>query len=376
MKSFALLFLGFAIALSAQPLDMTTPMHGEVVYRENFDKTATLDGFTLFESKQWKIENGKLVHPITGGMPQLLLPKATFGQDMAIQADVTILQAANETRWAGIFLRHLEDKAVFTHMPVRYNRSTEIADAVIDENKHFNWRVYAPTFKRDGKPATATRTHRLEIRGNIARAFIDGKCVRFAFVDSSSVHPGRAGFSLSAVQVEIDNIVVEKLPPVSQKEKIAISKMYTSMPFVIAHRGFSERFPENTLEAIRGALEAGADVVIGSRFLRESDLAQVPKGKRLVLRCARIVNGVFTGMWLTDAHNGFRALGRKALEAIDLTENRMAHATEIMSQIRAAKLTVKEVPVTIRYTDYSQAKGQKWTNSLNILIDLILNKIM
>ena len=95
-----------------------------------------------------------------------------------------------------------------------------------------------------------------------------------------------------------------------------------------------------------------------------------------MLRCARVVNGVFTGMWLTDAHNGFRALGRKALEAIDLTENRMAHATEIMSQIRAAKLTVKEVPVTIRYTDYSQAKGQKWTNSLNILIDLILNKIM
>ena len=270
MKSFALLFLGFAIALSAQPLDMATPMHGEVVYRENFDKTATLDGFTLFESKQWKIENGKLVHPITGGMPQLLLPKATFGQDMAIQADVTILQAANETRWAGMFLRHLEDKAVFTHMPVRYNRATEIADAVIDENKHFNWRVYAPTFKRDGKPATATRTHRLEIRGNIARAFIDGKCVRFAFVDSSSVHPGRAGFSLSAVQVEIDNIVVEKLPPVSQKEKIAISKMYTSMPFVIAHRGFSERFPENTLEAINGALEAGADgVEIDARISKD-----------------------------------------------------------------------------------------------------------
>ena len=270
MKSFALLFLGFAIALSAQPLDMATPMHGEVVYRENFDKTTTLDGFTLFESKQWKIENGKLVHPITGGMPQLLLPKATFGQDMAIQADVTILQAANETRWAGIFLRHLEDKAVFTHMPVRYNRATEIADAVIDENKHFNWRVYAPIFKRDGKPATATRTHRLEIRGNIARAFIDGKCVRFAFVDSSSVHPGRAGFSLSAVQVEIDNIVVEKLPPVTMQEKIAMSKMYTSMPFVIAHRGFSERFPENTLEAIKGALEAGADgVEIDARISKD-----------------------------------------------------------------------------------------------------------
>ncbi|MBR6056639.1 MAG: hypothetical protein IKP58_00555 [Victivallales bacterium] len=270
MKSFALLFLGFAIALSAQSLDMTTPMHGEVVYQENFDKTATLEGFTLFESRQWKIENGKLVHPVTGGMPQLLLPKATFGQDMAIQADVTIRQAANDMRWAGIFLRHLEDKAVFTHMPVRYNRATEIADAVIDANNHFNWRIYAPSYRPDGKPATATRTHRLEIRGNIARSFIDGKCVRFVFLDSSSVHPGRAGFSLSSVEVEIDNIVVEKLPPVSMEEKIAISKMYTSMPFVIAHRGFSEKFPENTLEAIKGALEAGADgVEIDARISKD-----------------------------------------------------------------------------------------------------------
>ena len=270
MKSFALLFFGFAIALSAQPLDMTTPMHGDIVYQENFDKTATLDGFTLFESKQWKIENGKLVHPITGGVPQLLLPKATFGQDMAIQADVTIRQAANETRWVGIFLRHLEDKPIYTHMPVRYNRATEIADAIIDPNHRFNWRVYAPIYRPDGKPADATRTHRLEIRGNVARSFIDGKCIRVVFLDSSSVHPGRAGFSLSAVQVEIDNIVVEKLPPLTMQEKIAISKINVSMPFVIAHRGFSEKYPENTLEAINGALEAGADgVEIDARISKD-----------------------------------------------------------------------------------------------------------
>ena len=261
MKSFALLFLGLACVLSAQVIDMTTPMHGEVVYRENFDKTATLKGFNLFESKQWKIENGKLVHPITGGTPQLLLPKETLGQDMAIQADVTIKQAANETRWVGIFLRHLEDKPVFTQMPVRFNRMTEIADGIIDTNNRFNWRVYSPAHKPDGKPATATRTHRLEIRGNVARTFIDGKCACVAFLDSSSVHPGRAGFSLSAVQIEIDNIIVEKLPPLTMQEKIAISKLNVSMPFVIAHRGFSERYPENTLEAVKAALEAGADGV-------------------------------------------------------------------------------------------------------------------
>ena len=123
-------------------------------------------------------------------------------------------------------------------------------------------------------------------------------------------------------------------------------------------------------------LEGGADVVLGSRFLRSADIAAIPRGRRLMLRLARFVNGVFTGLWLTDAHNGFRALNRKALAVIDLHENRMAHATEILSQIRKHGLAFREIPVTIRYSDYSRAKGQKWTNSLNILLDLLLDKLL
>ena len=123
-------------------------------------------------------------------------------------------------------------------------------------------------------------------------------------------------------------------------------------------------------------LAGGADVVLGSRFLRVADIAAIPRGRRLMLRLARFVNGVFTGLWLTDAHNGFRALNRKALAVIDLHENRMAHATEILSQIRKHRLTFREIPVTIRYSDYSRAKGQKWTNSLNILLDLLLDKLL
>ena len=123
-------------------------------------------------------------------------------------------------------------------------------------------------------------------------------------------------------------------------------------------------------------LEKGADVVLGSRFIRAEDEAAVPAGRRMMLRLARVINGLFTGLWLTDAHNGFRALNRKALEVIDLRENRMAHATEILSQIRRHGLAYKEIPVTVRYTDYSRAKGQRWMNSLDILLDLLLDKLM
>ena len=43
--------------------------------------------------------------------------------------------------------------------------------------------------------------------------------------------------------------------------------------------------------------------------------------------------------------------------------------------LRRAKLSYQEIPVTIRYTSYSQAKGQSMFNSFNIVIDLMLRKL-
>ncbi|NMA42718.1 MAG: glycosyltransferase family 2 protein [Oligosphaeraceae bacterium] len=130
------------------------------------------------------------------------------------------------------------------------------------------------------------------------------------------------------------------------------------------------------IERFITTLDEGYDVVLGSRFLRHEDSGSLPTRKRLLLQAARLVNLIFTGVWLTDAHNGFRALNRKALHAIDLQENRMAHATEILSQIRHAKLKIKEIPTLINYSEYSLRKGQKISNSLNIILDLILRKLL
>ena len=117
------------------------------------------------------------------------------------------------------------------------------------------------------------------------------------------------------------------------------------------------------------------DIILGSRFLQKSNTSQIPITRRLLLQCARLVNYLFTGLWLTDAHNGFRALNAKALEQIELKENRMAHATEILMQIKNNQLRWKECPCTVRYTEYSKKKGQKWYNSIDILLELILGKL-
>lgn len=135
---------------------------------------------------------------------------------------------------------------------------------------------------------------------------------------------------------------------------------------------------QHDASAIPAALEIlqkdEADIVLGSRFLRDEDRLAVPAKRRLTLRIARVVNGILTGVWLSDAHNGFRVLSRKALEAISLQDDRMAHASEILVQMRSAGLRWKEMPVHVAYTDYSVAKGQRMGAALEILTDLLLDR--
>ena len=77
-----------------------------------------------------------------------------------------------------------------------------------------------------------------------------------------------------------------------------------------------------------------------------------------------------THVHLTDAHNGLRALNRKVAEHLDIRQNRMAHASEIVEQIGDAKFRYTELPVHIIYTDYSRSKGQSMLNSVNIVTEM------
>jgi glycosyltransferase involved in cell wall biosynthesis len=119
---------------------------------------------------------------------------------------------------------------------------------------------------------------------------------------------------------------------------------------------------------------SGAQVALGSRF--KGSTVGLPWQRGLLLQTARLVNYALTGLHLSDAHNGMRALDRSAAEQLHLRQPGMAHATEIIAQVARLKLSYVEVPVTIRYTAYSKAKGQKLSNSVHILLDLLLRGLI
>ncbi len=133
--------------------------------------------------------------------------------------------------------------------------------------------------------------------------------------------------------------------------------------------------PDDIAGIVEPILAGEADVVLGSRFLRPQDAQLVPAGRRWLLKLGIVFNGLLTGMWLSDAHNGLRALGRPAAAKMQLHANRYAHATEILDQIRRNRWRYVERPCSILYTDYSRAKGQRASNAFNIALDLLVGRL-
>lgn len=143
-----------------------------------------------------------------------------------------------------------------------------------------------------------------------------------------------------------------------------------SARFVITFDADGQHRIEDALAMLRLAREENLAVVFGSRFL---DTRTQPGWlKKIVLKAAVVVTNRTTGLRLTDAHNGLRVIRLDAVRRLDLKQDRMAHATEIVLQLGRTELPWKEYPVRVLYTDYSRSKGQSILNSVNILVDLLV----
>jgi glycosyltransferase involved in cell wall biosynthesis len=143
-----------------------------------------------------------------------------------------------------------------------------------------------------------------------------------------------------------------------------------SMRWVVTFDADGQHQVSDVLEMLELARTDGLDVVFGSRFLDDRTEAGFLKG--LVLKAAVGYTNLTTGTRLTDAHNGLRVMSRDVVSQLDITQNRMAHASELVHQVGKLGIRYGESPVHILYTDYSRSKGQSLWNAVNILADLIL----
>jgi glycosyltransferase involved in cell wall biosynthesis len=142
------------------------------------------------------------------------------------------------------------------------------------------------------------------------------------------------------------------------------------MRYVVTFDSDGQHRPEDALALVERLRDEPLDIVLGSRFL--DNRTKPGLLKRIVLKLAVVFTTVTTGVRLTDAHNGLRAITREALGTVVIRQNRMAHASEIVTLVGRGRLRFAEHPVHIIYTDYSRAKGQSLWNSVNILVDIVM----
>jgi glycosyltransferase involved in cell wall biosynthesis len=184
--------------------------------------------------------------------------------------------------------------------------------------------------------------------------------------DGSSDHSAEAAAAAGAVVVR---------HPVNLGQGAALQTGFEyacsvpSMRWVVTFDADGQHQTSDVLAMLDKARAEDLQVVFGSRFL---DRRTAPTlAKKLILRMAVGYTNLTTGTRLTDAHNGLRVLRRDVVERLEITQNRMAHASELVAQIGQLKVRYGESPVHILYTDYSQSKGQSLWNSVNILVELM-----
>lgn len=124
---------------------------------------------------------------------------------------------------------------------------------------------------------------------------------------------------------------------------------------------------------IEPLLTGNADVTIGSRFLGQSH--HIPRLRKVLVKAAALFTRFLSGVKMTDAHNGFRAFSSYALRQLDCREDGMAYASEVVERIARQGLRLREVPVTISYTDYSVAKGEGNLAKLRVGLRFLWGKL-
>jgi len=125
---------------------------------------------------------------------------------------------------------------------------------------------------------------------------------------------------------------------------------------IVTLDGDGQHDPRDIQKLIQPILEKKCEVVLGSRLIHPQGM---PWHKKIHNYIANVIVWYLFGLWVSDSQSGFRAYSRKAAEVINTRYDRYEYDSEVIREIYIYKLKFQEVPVQVRYTQYSMGKLQK-----------------
>ena len=118
-------------------------------------------------------------------------------------------------------------------------------------------------------------------------------------------------------------------------------------------------------------LRNGNDVVIGSRFngVRGEGIPLYRKVGMKVLDIATMLAG--NNLTVTDSQSGFRAYGKRAIEAINIDAYGMSAGSEILIKISDNNFRVAEVPIRVRYDLEGTSSENPVSHGVGVLMNIV-----
>lgn len=129
--------------------------------------------------------------------------------------------------------------------------------------------------------------------------------------------------------------------------------------------------PRDIGRVLDPVLRHKADVVIGSRFLKDTTSSQIPKYRKVGMMVLDTATTLAGGIPVTDTQSGFRAYGRQAIDAVHLNGSGMSAGSEILIQISDHNLTIVEVPINVRYDIEETSTEHPLKHGVAVLYNII-----
>ena len=196
---------------------------------------------------------------------------------------------------------------------------------------------------------------------------------RILFVDDNS--PDGTGAILDALASSENRICV-----LHREKKEGLGRAYVAA-FARALEMGADRIVQMDCDfshdpaAIPVLLASGADVAIGSRYVKGGRTEGWPFSRMLISRLGALVVRVVTGMPVKDPTGGFKAFTRRALETIHIEDvASMGYSFQLDMNHRAWKrgLSIRELPITFteRRAGTSKISGEIAVESLKMVFRL------
>jgi glycosyltransferase involved in cell wall biosynthesis len=137
--------------------------------------------------------------------------------------------------------------------------------------------------------------------------------------------------------------------------------------------GDGQHDPDNIPMLIAEMKRTGADIVIGSRFIKGNEKNQhIPAFRKVGMKVLDTATVISSGLKISDSQSGFRAYSENAIHEINLGDEGMGVGSEILIKAADVNLEIVEVPIKTRYDIPDTSTKNPVVHGVEVLGSIVL----